>query len=1315
MNRKDLLYKDFINSMNIGFTLFKIVTNKKGKPIDCIVIEVNSAFEKLFGLKKKNLIGKKVSEVFPGFPKSNWVEIYGPVALQGKNTTFERLFEPLNRWFRVSAFSNEKGYFITLIDDITKQKQAEESLRHSEEKYQTLFETANDAIAVLNPQGKTISANQQAYKLTGLSEKDLGSHISKYNIFPPRSLAIIQEKMKARLRGKAVGPYEVEMHPKKGKPKIIEISASVLRDVKGTVVSDMVIMRDITERKLVFTALKGSEWKYRSLVENINIGVWRVTADLNGKILEANPALARIFGFSSPEELKQLKPIDLYQIPSDRKAFLERMNKFESVKAREHHLKKKDGTPIVVSLTASAHKDVHGKIDWIDGVIEDISERKRDEQKLRSEHDKFQGMLSALGHGVDIINKDYIIEFQNEFLKERFGDKRGKKCYVVYMGLKKPCDVCTTHKAIRTGKTIRIELVGADSKNYEVTSSPFTDVDGEVKVIELVRDITERKQAEEILRESEEKYRSLVQNVTIGVYRNSADVKGRFIEVNPAMVRMFGYKSPEELMRVSVSDLYQNPRDRKIVLKKFNQDGFVIGEEVRLKKKDSTLIIARLFARAHKNKESKVDWIDGVIEDITEHKKDEEALHRREAILDAVAFAAERFLRSADWKSSMQEILTRLGKAAQVSRVYIFEKHTAPNSRLLTSQRYEWVIKGITQQIDNPLMQNLDVKAAGFGRWVKTLTKGQVLYGNIRDFPARERKILSAQNILSIAIVPIFSQETLWGFIGFDDCLTEREWTQIELDTLKAAASIIGSTIQQQITVKLLSENEEKYRTLVENVNVGIYRNTADPSGKFVQANPAMCRIFGYDSSEELKQLSVANLYQNRQDRKAFIKKITKYGLVENEELRLKKKDGTPIIASVTASAHRDKTGKIDWFDGVIEDITERKRAEEALKQSEERYRTIFETANDGICIITRSGKLLSANQRIFEMTGLSEKDLGSNVFEHNILPPKSFAVVKEKIAARFAGKKVGPYEVEMHPKNGNPIIVEVTAALLHDTTGAVIGDVVVMHDVTDRNRIEESLKQAKESAEHANRVKTAFLANMSHELRTPMHSILGFTDLLIEREENGNKERKELLGIVKNSSDKLLHIINELLDLSRIESGKMIIEKKEFNIIETAKKLEKNYQPLAQAKGLIFNLKLNKNLPELIRGDELKIEQIVTNLLDNSLKFTHQGKIELYFGMLKGQKLAKNARFALASARREGILEYYVKDTGIGIEPQKMSNLFEQYLQTNGYLTRISGGARLGLAIVKQLTDLMKGKINVKSEIGKGAKFSIQQPVETR
>lgn len=1176
-----MLYKDTVKNMAIGFAYYKIITNKKGKPINFKILEVNPAFEKLTGFKAKNIIGKNINQIFPktSEQKKDWIKLCGKVAIAGQEHQVERFFPSFNRWLRVYLFSPEKGYFVTLLSDLTDHRKTEQTLQESEEKYRNVVERAPSGI-VLVIDGIIRYVNPAALNMWGGSLNDIiGKPFA--NFVHPDELPKVVDRYKKRMAGKTVpSRYEIIVKRKDGSFFPVEVDASLI--MIGGKPANLVIVHDLTAQKKNEKLLTDIADQWQTTFNAVNDSIFII--DDKNRVVRWNRATEQILG----------------QIP----------------------------------------KKIKGCFCW------------------------------KLIHKTDKPIKDCLVEL-----------------------------VKKSHHRESMEVTI-------DSQTYQVSVDPIFDHHRKIiGYVHVLTDITESKKIQKELQTSEEMYRGLVNNLNIGIFRSMPDGDGRFIQVNPAMVRVLGYSSEKEFLKQPIVKLYKNPGDRKIFLNKIKKYGVVTAQEIPLIKKDGTQIIVSLTARAHKDAAGNIDWIDGVIEDITERKQQEDALRRREAILETVAFAAESFLKSTNWKSSIQEVLSRLGKAAQVSRVYIFEKHLSSDGRLLASQRFEWVAKDITPQINNPLMQNLDVKAAGFGRWVKILTKGQVLFGNVRTFPVSEQKILSAQNILSIAVAPIFTGQTFWGFIGFDECLKERRWTQIEIDSLRSAAGIIGSVIEANLIENELRTSEEKYRSLVQNVNIGVYRNSPDVRGRFIEINPAMVHMFGYNSPKELLKRSVSDLYQNPHDRAAFLNKMKKYGFVTAEELKLKKKDGTPIIGSVTARAHRDKTGKIDWIDGVIEDITERKRVEQALRESEERYRTVFETANDAIRILSPSGKLISANRRWFELTGLSEKSLGLHFSKFGIFPKQSLDIIQEKIAMRLLGKEVAPYEIVMHPKTGKPKIVEVNGALLRDASGNVVGSLEILRDITERKQVEILLKQAKESAEAANKAKTAFLANMSHELRTPMNSILGFTDILLEREENNNKERKELLGIIKNSSDKLLHIINELLDLSRIESGKMIVEKKEFNIIDMAYRLKLTYQPKAEEKGLKLNLKFSKNLPQKVIGDQSKIEQIITNLMDNAFKFTHKGYIEFYLGIAKDQKTVKNRR----------VLEYYVKDTGIGIEPDKMKNIFEQYLQADGYLIRKSGGARLGLAIVKQLVELMNGTIEVKSKIGKGTKFTIRQPVEIK
>jgi diguanylate cyclase (GGDEF)-like protein len=202
---------------------------------------------------------------------------------------------------------------------------------------------------------------------------------------------------------------------------------------------------------------------------------------------------------------------------------------------------------------------------------------------------------------------------------------------------------------------------------------------------------------------------------------------------------------------------------------------------------------------------------------VSERRANEHSLRRREAILSAITYAAERFLLESDWRGQMPQVLERLGQAAFASRVYVFENHFGSQGELLTSQRYEWVAPGVTPQIDNPALQNFAYLEGGFERWVEVLGRGEALYGLVRHFPPGEYEVLTAQDILSIAVVPVRVGETWWGFIGFDDCRVERTWEQTEIEALAVAADTLGAAIQRQQTEQEL-RRRERFLTLLNQI-----------------------------------------------------------------------------------------------------------------------------------------------------------------------------------------------------------------------------------------------------------------------------------------------------------------------------------------------------------------------------------------------------------------------------------------------------------------------------------------------------------------
>ncbi len=304
-------------------------------------------------------------------------------------------------------------------------------------------------------------------------------------------------------------------------------------------------------------------------------------------------------------------------------------------------------------------------------------------------------------------------------------------------------------------------------------------------------------------------------------------------------------------------------------------------------------------------------------------------LSHREVILEAVSFAAEKFLKAASWESNIKEVIRRLGRAADVSRVYIFKKHLSPQGSPLISQVYEWAAPGVAPQIGNPSLQSMSLEASGFSRWLRVLSQGRPVYGHTRNFPRGERGLLEQQAVKSIIVVPVFAQKQAWGFMGFDECRRERRWSAAGIDALKAAASILGGAIENEGVRTSLASSERELRGLFENMIEGVYQTT--PDGRILAANPALVRLLGYDSLEELRAVKAEEFYASPQQREAWVERIARHGEIRNFESRFKRKDGSLIVVQDNARVIRDAQGRVLCYEGTLTDITDRKRLEDQL------------------------------------------------------------------------------------------------------------------------------------------------------------------------------------------------------------------------------------------------------------------------------------------------------------------------------------------------------------------------------------------------
>jgi PAS domain S-box-containing protein len=406
-------------------------------------------------------------------------------------------------------------------------------------------------------------------------------------------------------------------------------SRAILDDT-GEIIEYQGTGRDITERRQAEEALQESEEQYRTLVTNLNIGVYRATGGPHGQFLEANPAVVQMFGYDSVDEFMKIHVSDLYRDPASRASFVRSILRDGHVTDKELLLKKRDGTPIIASCTARIQFDEEGEIQWMDGVIEDVTDRKHAEEELLESEGRLRTFYEATFEGIVLTEKGRILDANSSFAAT-FGYGPGELIGQEVLTLVAPEDreLVTSrilsdyekpydHKAIRKdGSVIEVEVWGKG-----------TQYQGRTCRITAVRDVTERMRAAEALRKSEEQYRSLVNNLNVGVYRTTAGLQGSFLEANPAFARMFGYSSPEEVMKRTVADFYADPADRESFIKEALEHGAVLDMEFRMKKKDGSLIWASSRAQVQYDEGGEALWFDGIVEDVTERRQLEEQLRQ---------------------------------------------------------------------------------------------------------------------------------------------------------------------------------------------------------------------------------------------------------------------------------------------------------------------------------------------------------------------------------------------------------------------------------------------------------------------------------------------------------------------------------------------------------------------------------------------------------------------------------------------------------------------------------------------------------------
>ena len=445
-----------------------------------------------------------------------------------------------------------------------------------------------------------------------------------------------------------------------------------------------------------------------------------------------------------------------------------------------------------------------------------------------------------------------------------------------------------------------------------------------------------------------------------------------------------------------------------------------------------------------------------------EHRETAEELRRREEILDAVRFAAERLLgQPGGWEESVRAVLRRLGEAAAVSRVYVFENFTGGDGRRWNVERHKWTAPGVRPGLPVRRFPYVDEGSGiwrDFGRWEEVLGRGEPLYGNTRDFPEAERLFLTQElGILSMILVPIFVEGRWWGFIGFDECEREREWSGAEVGALGAAAGTLGAAIRRRQVEEQLRASEERYRAVIEQATDGIYLLDAG-TRRLLETNPSFGEMLGYTAEEMLGMPVYDFVAHPREDVDATIGRTLEKRRRVVGDRRYRRRDGTVVDVEVGVSVI-SLDGR-DVICTIVRDVTERKRFEEALARSEGRLRTIVETEPECVKVLGPDGALLEMNPAGLAMIEADSLEQVRGVPVYDYIAPGHRAAFVE-LTERVIRGGSGTLEFELIGLKGTRRWLDTHAVPLRGAGGEILGLLAITRDVTARKEAEGALQES--------------------------------------------------------------------------------------------------------------------------------------------------------------------------------------------------------------------------------------------------------------
>jgi|GEM_PF-1049517 len=1259
---KSLLESILASSLD-GVMAFKSVRDEFGKIGDFEWLLTNPAAESLVGRSHADLFGKRLLEEMPGNRENGLFDMYIEVVESGDPFDFEHYYqhEGLDHWFRTVAVKLDDG-FVVSFENITNAKLRQMELQRNEQELadaksllEGILSSSLDGVmafkSIRDDAGKIVDfewllTNPAGERFVGRENDDLLGKRLLVELPGHIESGLFDRYVKVVESGEPLD-YE-HKYSSDGIDSWFRTVAVKLGD--GFAVS----YADITPSKTRQEEVAKHQRELANAQKLAKLGSWEWNM-LTGE-LSWSDEMYRIFGLNPELDTptfdavsSMIHPDDKDRVEQEYGEQLERDKRWTI----SHRIMLPEGKIRVIYTEGAASTDERGELTHAIGIVQDVTERHEAQAALRESEDRFRALYenSPVGMAQSDI-EGLFLRFNSAFLKI-FGWSEERAHELTFTDVTTPAYAHLESEladGLRSrGKFGPVEMEWTHNDGHAlpvlIHGMLVESQTGVQSIWWIVKDISVRKKAELEQQRVVDRMRDVIENLPAGAVL----VEGEKLSMNRAAQKISGYP-PEALPDLDTwfRKLYPNAEiETRELYEAEKHNGFTTLKVMPIIRKDGVTRLVETGAYAS-------DWgVIWLLTDVTEryeseekfrvlfeHSSDAHLLFDDNGIIDCNN-AAVKMLRCKDKRDLLSRHPAEFSPERQPDGRLSSEKSVEMDGKAQENgyHRFDWMHRRLDGE-EFPVEVSL-TRVSLLGKEVLL-----VVWHDLTERKQAERTIVQALSF----------QQALLNCAPYGIIATDEEGVIRSFNA--AAENMLGYTANE----------------LIGRATPGVFHD----AGEVVAMAETLTKEFGTPIEPGFE---------------AFVAP-SRLGHTNVKSWTYVRKDGSKFPVTLAISATLGGEGEVTGFLGIAADISEQVAAERKLEEHEERLRMSLECSEQGIWDWDIESGRVVFDRTWHHILGYEEGELEYTLdtWATTIADPDDMARAFEAVRAHHA-KETNFYEVDYRAKRKDGSVVWILARGRvvewdGDTPLRMMGTV---QDIDEIKLNEQELRTARDLAEEAARAKSEFLANMSHEIRTPMNGVMGMTELLLETELK--PDQRELADTIQSSANALLNIINDILDYSKIEAGKLELEESAFDLNICAQQVLAVISPIANRKNLAMALELAPSAPRWVIGDAGRMRQVLLNLVGNAVKFTEQGHVKL-----------------LIAGRAEGsraLLDFTIEDTGIGIEVEQFNKLFEKFAQADSSTTRRYGGTGLGLAISQQLLQLMHSQIRVESTPGEGSRFS--------